>query len=121
VTYIIIFDLIRFIISFLACYISETDSPKTEQFDKQTQVQGKSEVHPQLTMNTPFFNLNTCSGMDYQRHAPVAVPRERDPIPITKKKASWAPEFVGTGVEKINSLASTGVRTPHPPACSESQ
>ena len=51
-----------------------------------------------------------------QRHAPVALPSGNDPVPIVQE-AGWAPVPVWTGAEN---LAPTGIRSPHPPARSES-
>ena len=51
-----------------------------------------------------------------QRHAPAALPRETDPVPIVQE-ATWATERVWTGAEK---LASAWIRLPKHPACSES-
>jgi hypothetical protein len=51
-----------------------------------------------------------------QRHAPAALPRERDSIP-TVKEAGWAPGQVWTGAEN---LALAGIRSPDRPARSKS-
>ena len=51
-----------------------------------------------------------------QLHAPAALPRERDPVPIVYE-AGWAPGPVWTGAEN---LALTGIRFPDRPARSES-
>ena len=55
-------------------------------------------------------------GVDGQRHAPAALPRVRDPVPIIQE-AGCAPEPVWMGVENI---APTGIRSPDRPAHSES-
>jgi len=55
-------------------------------------------------------------GVGGQRHAPAVLPRGKDPVPIVKE-AGWASEPFWTVVEN---LASTGIRSPDRPACSES-
>jgi hypothetical protein len=47
-----------------------------------------------------------------QRHAPAALPRERDPVPT-----GWAPGTAWTGAEN---LVPTGIRSSDRPARSES-
>ena len=54
-------------------------------------------------------------GVGGQRHAPAALPPERDPVPIVQE-AGWAPGLVWTGAEN---LAHTGIRSPYRPARSE--
>jgi hypothetical protein len=56
-------------------------------------------------------------GVDGQRHAPTAVLREKDPVPIVQE-AERSPGPVWTGVEN---LASTGIQSADCPARSESQ
>jgi hypothetical protein len=48
-------------------------------------------------------------------HTLAAFPRERTTVPI-KQDAGWAPEPVWTVLEKRNSLALTGIKTPDRPA-----
>jgi hypothetical protein len=55
-------------------------------------------------------------GVRGQRHAPVALSPERDPVPIVQE-AGWAPGPVWTDAEN---LAPTGIRSPDRPARSES-
>jgi hypothetical protein len=54
-------------------------------------------------------------GNGNERHAPAALPRERDPVPIVKK-AVWAPEPVLTGAEIPSSLG-FDPRTIQPVGC----
>jgi hypothetical protein len=46
-------------------------------------------------------------GWVVKRHAPAALPPERDPVP-TVQEAGWAPGPVRTGAEN---LAPTGIRS----------
>ena len=55
-------------------------------------------------------------GLGGQRHAPDALPPEKNPVPIVQE-AGWAPGTVWTGAEN---LAPTGIRSPDRPARSES-
>ena len=55
-------------------------------------------------------------GMGVQRHAPAALPQEKDPVHIVPE-AGRAPRPVWTGAEN---LATTGIRSPDRPARSES-
>jgi hypothetical protein len=55
-------------------------------------------------------------GVGGQRHAPAALPRERDPVPIVQE-AGWAPGPVWKGAENV---APTGIRFPDRQARSES-
>ena len=55
--------------------------------------------------------------MGGQRHAPAALPPEKDPVPIVQE-AGWPPGPFWTGAEN---LAPTGIRFPDRPALSESQ
>jgi hypothetical protein len=55
-------------------------------------------------------------GIGGQRHAPAALPQERDPVPIVQE-AGWAPGPVWTITEN---LAPAGIRSPDPPAHSDS-
>ena len=51
----------------------------------------------------------------------LPYPGKETRYPLQKQRLRVPPGTVWTSVEKINSLASTGFRTPHPPACSKSQ
>ena len=51
-----------------------------------------------------------------KRHVPVAVPRERDPVPFVQE-VGWDPRPVWTGAEN---LAPTGIPSPDRPARTES-
>jgi len=55
-------------------------------------------------------------GVSGQGHAPVALPRERDTVPIVQE-ARWAVGPVWTDVAK---LTPTGIRNPFRPARSKS-
>jgi hypothetical protein len=55
-------------------------------------------------------------GVGGKRHAPTALPREREPVP-TVQEAGWDPGPVRTGAEY---LAPTGIRSPDHLARSES-
>jgi hypothetical protein len=55
-------------------------------------------------------------GVGGQRHAPAALSRERDPVPIVQE-AGWAPGPVWTAAKY---LAPTGIRSPDRPVRSES-
>jgi hypothetical protein len=55
-------------------------------------------------------------GVGGPRHAPTALPPERDTVPIVQE-AGWAPGPVWTGVEY---LAPIGIRSPDRPARSYS-
>jgi hypothetical protein len=54
--------------------------------------------------------------MGGQRHAPAALPQERNPVTVAQK-AGWAPGPVWTGAEN---LVPTGIRSPDHPVRSES-
>ena len=55
-------------------------------------------------------------GVGGQRHAPTALPQEKDPVLIVLG-TGWAPGSVWAGAEN---LATTGIRSPDRPARSES-
>ena len=55
-------------------------------------------------------------GVGGQGQVPAALPHEKDPVPIVPE-AGWAPGPVWAGAEN---LATTGIRSPDRPACSES-
>jgi hypothetical protein len=57
-------------------------------------------------------------GVGGQRHAPAALPLERDPVPIVQQ-AAWAPGPVWTGAENLPPPAFL-IRSPDRPARSES-
>jgi hypothetical protein len=86
---------------------------------------GKSKFHPRTGHEGPegeerySCTLSLTSelcGVGVQRHAPAALPRERDPVPIVYD-AGWAPGPVWKGAEN---LAPTGIRSLDRPARSES-
>ena len=84
----------------------------------------KSKVHPVTDYEGPevvYRYISTPSltsaldGVGGQRHAPAALPPEKDPVSVVQE-AGWTPGPVWTGAEN---LAPKGTRSPDRPARSE--
>ena len=85
----------------------------------------KVKVHPRTGHEGPkgeqmysstLPSTSALDGVGGQRHALVALPPRKDPVPIVQE-AGWASKPVWTGAEN---LAPTGIRSPDRPASSES-
>ena len=63
-----------------------------------------------------FFNLGVSWGCVLNATPRPLYPREREAVPIVQE-AGWAQAQIWAGAEN---LATSGIRTPEPTACSES-
>jgi len=50
--------------------------------------------------SSTLYLISALGGVDGQLHAPAALPRERDPLPIVRE-AAWAPWPVVTCTENL--------------------